>query len=250
MRFGLPFPLCFFIGLFAALFWAWITGYLCVRLAGIYFAIMTVVVTQSTFYIIFQWYGFTGGDDGIQGIFPPWFLSNPRFYYYYTGVIVAAAFFLYYKIISSPFGLSLKCIRENMVRSQFVGVNVHRHRLLAFVIAGFFAGLSGILFAPFTRTVVPQMGNWTSSGHAVFMGILGGAAHLLGPMVGAVVWVFLDAFVAGFTEHWPLIIGLIIFTIVLFMPGGLVGLATSYLRAAKDKRSNQKWVTPESEGFK
>jgi len=250
MRFSVPFPVCFFIGLVSSILWAWITGYICVRLAGIYFAIMTVVVTQSTFYIIFQWYGFTGGDDGIQGIFPPGFLSNPHWYYYYVLAIVAAAFIIYYKIINSPFGLSLKCIRENMVRSQFVGVNVHRHRLRAFIIAGFFAGLSGILFAPFTRTVVPQMGNWTSSGHAVFMGILGGASQLLGPMVGAVVWVFLDAFVAGFTEHWPLIIGLVIFTIVLFMPGGLVGLVTSYLRTAKDKRHSETWVTPESEGFK
>lgn len=237
VRFKLPFPLCLIIGLVAAVLWAWITGFVCVRLAGIYFAIMTVVVTQSTFYILFQWYSFTGGDDGIQGVLPPGFLSDPHAYYYYTLIIVSAGFFVYYKVVNSPFGLSLKCIRENMVRTQFVGINVQRHRLRAFILAGLFAGLAGVLFAPFARSVVPQMANWVSSGNAVFMGILGGAANLLGPLVGAVVWIFLDAFVSGFTEHWPLIIGGIVFTIVLLMPGGLMGILTTYLRPGRARES-------------
>jgi len=224
VRFHLPFPLCLVIGVVAATLWAWITGYICVRLAGIYFAIMTVVVAQSTFYILFQWYGFTGGDDGIQGLLPPPLLMHPRAYYYFTLAVVVAAFLGYARLIGSPFGLSLRCIRENMVRTQFVGIDVPNHRLRVFIFAGFFAGVAGVLYAPFTRTVVPQMANWLSSGNAVFMGILGGPSHLLGPLVGAIVWVFLDAFVSGFTEHWPLIIGSIVFFIVFFMPGGLTGL--------------------------
>lgn len=226
-RLQLPFSLCLLIGLTAATLWAGITGYVCVRLAGIYFAIMTVVVSQSTFYILFQWHGLTGGDDGIQGLLPPPVLTSPRSYYFFTLVIAVAAYLSYYKLISSPFGLSLRCIRENMVRTQFVGIDVQRHKLKAFLIAGFYAGLAGVLFVPFTHTAVPQMANWLSSGNAVFMGILGGPSQFLGPLAGAFVWVFLDAFVSGFTEHWPLIIGFIIFFIVLFMPGGLSGLITS-----------------------
>lgn len=239
-RFALPFPLALFIGVAAGILWAWITGYLCVRLSGIYFAIMTVVVTQTTFYILFQWYSFTGGDDGIQGLHPPAFLSGAQAYYFYTLVIAAAAFLFYGKLIGSAFGLSLRCIRENMIRTQFVGVDVQRQRLKAFIFAGLFAALAGVLFAPFTRTVVPQMANWHSSGNAVFMGILGGASHLLGPLTGAFAWVFLDAFVAGFTEHWPLIIGSIIFVIVFFLPGGLSGLvSTCLLRGSRAGRPDE-----------
>lgn len=239
-RFHLPFPLCFLIGIVAATMWASITGYICVRLAGIYFAIMTVVVAQSTFYIIFQWYGFTGGDDGIQGLLPPSFLASPRAYYYFTLVVVGAAFLGYCRIVTSPFGLSLRCIRENMVRTEFVGIDVQRQRLKAFVFAGFLAGLAGVLYAPFTRTVVPQMANWLSSGNAVFMGILGGASHLFGPLAGALIWVFLDAFVSGFTEHWPLIIGCIVFFIVLFMPGGIAGIITSSVARTKREDLQQR----------
>ena len=235
----LPFALCFIIGVVSAGLWAWITGFLCVRLAGIYFAIMTVVVAQSTFFIIFQWYDFTGGDNGIQGLIPPGFLQLPLAYYYFALAVSAVAYYGYYRLVTSPFGLSLRSIRENTTRATFVGIHVRRHTLKAFVVSGLFAGLSGVLFAPFTRTVVPQMADWLSSGKAVFMGILGGPAHLAGPLVGALVWVFLDAVVSGFTVHWPLIIGILVFVIVFFMPGGLMGLIASYGGASSIGRERE-----------
>lgn len=228
-RLNLSFPLCIAVGVLAATIWALLTGFLCVRLAGIYFAIMTVVVAQSTFYVLFQWYDFTGGDNGIQGLVPPGPLAGTRAYYYFVLVITALAYYAYYRLVRSPFGRSLQCIKENRIRARFVGIDERKHALEAFVISGFLAGLSGVLFGPFTRTVVPQMADWISSGKAVFMGILGGAAHLLGPVVGAMVWVFLDAFVSGYTVHWPLIIGLLVFSIVFFMPGGLTSVISSRL---------------------
>ena len=237
VRFELPFLLCIVIGIVAGTLWSFITGYICVRLSGIYFAIMTVVVSQSTFYVLFQWYGFTGGDDGIQGLFPPGILAHARVYYYLALIVVSAVLLGYWKLLRSPFGLSLRCIRENMLRTQFVGIDVQRHRLKAFVIAGFFASIAGVFYVPLTRTVVPQMANWHSSGNAVFMGILGGPSQFSGPLMGAIVWVFLDAFVTGFTEHWPLIIGSIIFMTVFFMPGGLSGLlSASIIRVARKKK--------------
>lgn len=238
-RLELAFPLCLVIGVVSAALWAWLTGYLCVRLAGIYFAIMTVVVAQSTFYVIFQGYGITGGDNGIQGLIPPAILQHPRAYYYFTLIIVGAAYYAYYRLVQSPFGLSLQSIRENAVRARFVGIDVKRHTLKAFVLSGVFAGISGVLFAPFTRTVVPQMADWMASGKAVFMGILGGAAHLFGPVVGAAVWVFLDAFVSGFSVHWPLIIGLLVFFIVFFMPGGVMGLLALYTGRRAEQEGGQ-----------
>ncbi len=235
-KLGLPFPVCFIIGVMSAGLWALITGFLCLRLAGIYFAIMTVVVAQSTFFILFQWVDFTGGDNGIQGLIPPGPLQSPQAYYFFALAVSAVAYYGYYRLVTSPFGLSLRSIRENMTRASFVGIHVKKHTLKAFVLSGLFAGLSGVLFAPYTRTVVPQMADWLSSGKAVFMGILGGSAHLAGPLVGALVWVFLDALVSGFTVHWPLIIGVLVFTIVFFMPGGLMGLIASFGGASTAER--------------
>jgi branched-chain amino acid transport system permease protein len=224
----LPFFLCILIGIFVAGVWAWIMGYLCVRLSGIYFAIMTVVVSQCTFYILFQWYSVTGGDNGIQGLLPPEFLVNARHYYLFILLVVALASAVFYIIVNSPFGLSLKCIRENIVRSTFVGIKTRNHMHKAFVLSGLLAGLAGILFCIHIRSVVPQIANWQSSGNAVFMGILGGASSTLGPFLGALIWVLLDAFVSGYTERWPLVIGLILFAITFFAPGGLMGMISSY----------------------
>lgn len=224
----MPFFLCILIGIFMACVWSWIMGYLCVRLSGIYFAIMTVVVAQCTFYILFQWYSVTGGDNGIQGLLPPEFLLNARHYYLFVLFVVSFTSIVFYTIVNSPFGLSLKCIRENTVRSTFIGIKTRNHMHKAFIISGLLAGLAGILFCIHTRHVVPQMANWQNSGNAVFMGILGGASSVLGPFLGALIWVLLDAFISGYTERWPLVIGFILFSITFFAPGGLMGIIKYY----------------------
>jgi branched-chain amino acid transport system permease protein len=223
-KFGLSYWGGALIGLAVAAIWAWLMGFLCIRLLGIYFGIMTTVVSQVTFYIIFQWYSFTGGDNGIQGIYAPGFLREPKFYYFFCLALAAGAFGLYRIILNSPFGLSLRCIRENIVRASSVGINVKNHIHIAFVIAGLYAGLAGILYAVFNASIAPQMADWTQSGQAAFMGVLGGASTLLGPLLGAIIWILLHTFVAGFTEYWPLVIGIIVFSIMFFMPGGVMGL--------------------------
>jgi branched-chain amino acid transport system permease protein len=219
-----PFFVCLLVGVLLGGLLAFVTGFLVVRLAGIYFAIMTVVVSQATFFIFFNWYDFTGGDNGIQGIFPPGILKDPYAYYYFSWCIVALALVLYYRILSSPFGNSLRSIRENMERATFIGIKVRLHMHIAFVIAGVYAALGGVLFVPFKRSVVPQLCDWVSSGNAVFMGILGGVYSIGGPIIGALAWVFLDAFVTGYTEYWPVIMGSIILLVVLYLPSGLAGL--------------------------
>jgi branched-chain amino acid transport system permease protein len=204
--------------------WALITGYLCIRVAGIYFGIMTAVVSQSTFYIIFNWYSFTGGDNGIQGVLPPLILQGALEYYYFSLAVAIAAVVGYCVILTSPFGNSLRCIRDNMERTVFIGINIRRHMHIAFVVAGLYAATAGVLLAFFKRSVVPQMCDWITSGEAVFMGVLGGVYSLGGPMLGAIVWTFLDAFVTGFTEYWPMIIGFTLLLTILYMPGGIFGL--------------------------
>jgi branched-chain amino acid transport system permease protein len=232
---SIPLPICLAASMIAAGICALIFGYFCVRLTGIYFAILTLAFGQLMYYIIFQWYSFTGGDDGLQGVVPPDFLFGANSYYYFTMVIVTAALIAMWFISRSPFGYTMRAIRENADRTRFLGINVRRYMLINFVVAAMFAGLAGGLLGPFNRSVAPDLCNWHQSGVPVFMTVIGGPLGFLGPMIGSVIFTFLMAFVTGFTEYWPLTIGLIIIFVVLFMPGGVLGLVEERLEVFRSK---------------
>ncbi|MGD9921641.1 MAG: branched-chain amino acid ABC transporter permease, partial [Pseudorhodoplanes sp.] len=200
---------------------ALVVGYFCVRLTGIYFAILTLAFGELAYYIVFSWYSFTKGDDGVQGLLPPRFFQDPVNYYYFTMLVVGAALVLMWRIVQSPFGYSLRNIRDNQRRTAFLGINVRAHMLVNFVTAGAFAGVAGALWAPFQRSVAPGLLGWQESGIAVFMALIGGTKYFIGPIVGSIVYTFLHAWVTTFTVYWPLTIGIVILLIVLFAPGGV-----------------------------
>ena len=222
---SVPLPVCLAASMLTAGVLALFIGYFCVRLTGIYFAILTMAFGQLLYYIIFQWYSFTGGDDGLQGILPPAFLQGVTAYYYFTLVIVAAALAVMWFISESPFGYTMRAIRENAERTRFIGTHVRRYMLINFVVAAMFAGLAGGLLGPFNRSIAPDLCNWHQSGVPVFMTVIGGPLGFFGPLIGSVIYTFLFAFVTGFTEYWPLTIGLVIMMVVLFVPGGVLGFA-------------------------
>jgi len=222
---SVPLPVCLAASMITAGLLALVIGYFCVRLTGIYFAILTMAFGQLLYYIIFQWYSFTGGDDGLQGIVPPEWLGSATSYYYFTLFIVIAGLIVMWFISESPFGYTMRSIRENAERTRFVGINVRKYMLINFALAGMFAGLAGGLLGPFNRSIAPDLCNWHQSGIPVFMTVIGGPMGFFGPMVGSLIYTFLFAFVTGFTEYWPLTIGLVIIFVVLYMPGGVLGLA-------------------------
>jgi len=228
---SVPLPFCLLISMVTAGVFALVIGYFCVRLTGIYFAILTMAFGQLLYYIIFQWYSFTGGDDGLQGIVPPDWLINVKVYYYFTLFIVIAGLIIMWRISESPFGYTMRSIRENAERTRFIGIHVRKYMLINFVIAGMFAGLAGGLLGPFNRSIAPDLCNWHQSGIPVFMTVIGGPLGFFGPIIGSVIYTFLFAFVTGFTEYWPLTIGLIIIAVVLFVPGGVLGLAQTKFKA-------------------
>ena len=237
---SIPLPICLVASMIAAGICALIFGYFCVRLTGIYFAILTLAFGQLMYYIIFQWYSFTGGDDGLQGIVPPDLLFEATNYYYFTLLIVTAALITMWYISKSPFGYTMRAIRENADRTRFLGINVRRYMLINFIIAAMFAGLAGGLLGPFNRSVAPDLCNWHQSGIPVFMTVIGGPLGFLGPMIGSVIYTFLMAFVTGFTEYWPLTIGLVIIFVVLFMPGGVLGLMEARVAVFRSKAQTEK----------
>jgi len=217
---------------------ALIVGFFCVRLTGIYFAMLSLAFGELLFYIVFSWYSFTKGDDGIQGLLPPLYFQDAVHFYYLTLAIVTLALLVMWRITESPFGYIMRTLRDNQRRAAFLGINVRLHMLINFVIAGSFAGIAGALWGPFSRSVNPGLLGWGESGIAVFMTLIGGGGAFIGPMLGSVIYTLLQAVVKMYTVYWPLTIGTIILLIVLFLPGGVLGLIEKRIKARRSRDSS------------
>ena len=202
---------------------SFIIGLICVRLSKLYFGMLQISLGSLVWAIVYRWYGFTGGDDGIHGIPMPELVGSPLGAYYFTLIVGGLSLLVMHRILNSPFGSTLQGIRDNAVRSQAVGVNVRRHQLAAIVIAGFFGGVAGVLFVVVDNSVFPDMMFWTLSLEITIMALLGGWLTFLGPMLGAAVIVCLRTFVSGFTDYWTLILGILLVLVILFLPEGLLG---------------------------
>jgi len=213
-----------------------IVGYFCIRLTGIYFAMLSLAFGELLFYIVFSWYSFTKGDDGIQGLLPPPRFQNITYYYYFSLAVVAVAMAVLWRITNSPFGYTLRMLRENKNRAAFLGINVRTCMLVNFVIAGAFAGLAGALWGPFQRSVSPVLLGSMNSGTAVFMTLIGGARYFCGPILGSIIYTALNGYITLYTVYWPLTIGLIILLVVLFLPGGVLSVVDKWLRTARTRR--------------
>ena len=209
-------------------------GLLCVRYVKIYFGMLTLAFGMLFYSFLYKFYSLTGGDEGIRVLRPTVlgqavasldkvaFLTGP-FYYWALALLVLAAL-LMRRIVRSPFGLSLRAIRENADKAAFVGVRVRRYRFYAFVIAAVFGAVGGTLLAVPTGLADPLLAYWTHSGNLVFMLLLGGFQHFLGPIVGAVVFIFLQDLVMSLTAYWRFVFGALLAIVVIFFPGGLLGL--------------------------
>ncbi len=202
-----------------------IIGFFCVRLRGIYFSILTLAFGQLLFFVIYKWHDFTGGDDGIQGVFPPDFLKSPISYYFFILIVFIFSTFILWRIVHSPFGYTLKSMRENSERTEFLGIHIARYQLIAFVIAAAYAGLAGALWAPFYRSMAPSSLFWIKSGEPVMAAILGGPSLFFGPILGMFIMTFFHAWVLGFTVFWPVVMGALILIIIFLLPGGILGFA-------------------------
>ena len=216
-----------------------IVGFFCVRLRGIYFAILTLAFGELIFFIVFKWHNFTGGDDGIQGIFPPEFLKSPIAYYYFILIVFLLSAYVLWRIIHSPFGQTIISMRENSERTEFLGINIARYQLIAFVIAAAFAGLAGAIWVPFYRSVAPSYLTWIKSGEPVMAAILGGPSLFFGPILGMFIMTFFHAWVLGFTVYWPVVMGALILVVIFFLPGGILGFIQEKVNQRKEIRNRE-----------
>jgi len=209
-------------------------GAVCVRYTRIFFAVLTLALSQVLWSLALKFYWVTGGTDGLRVPTPSLlgglisgtgdkvlFLSRP--YYYFVLVVFLACVAILWVIVHSPFGQALQAIRDNETRAEFVGIRVRGYRWLAFLISGVFTGLAGGLWAPLNGLVTPDIIYWPFSGRIVFLTVLGGFRTFTGPIVGAVVFNYLETYAVGTTVYWQFVLGSVLVVLVMTMPSGIVG---------------------------
>jgi branched-chain amino acid transport system permease protein len=207
---SLPFWVGFCAGPLLAAATGLVIGLFCVRLNKLYFGMLQISLGSLIWIVALRWYGLTAGDDGIHGIPMPETLSGTTHVYYFLLLVVAVCLLLMYLIYKSPFGVTLRAIRDNPQRCEAVGINVRRHQLLAIVIATFFAGAAGVLFVVLEGSIFPDMLFWVLSLEVFIMCLLGGWFTFFGPVVGAAIVVFLRSSFATILDGIALLIQLIL----------------------------------------
>jgi branched-chain amino acid transport system permease protein len=224
--FWVNFPLAIIMaGAMAAVF-----GLLALRTQAGYFFMITLALTEILWGIAFRWRAFTRGDDGIPNIlrpdlaFIPWSLWDEKTYFYFVLFFFVIAFILMYIIVNSPFGRIVMGVRENELRMRALGFNTWVYKYICFIIAGLFAGLSGVLSVYLNGFVSPAALSVTLSAEALLPVLLGGAGTLLGPAVGAGMVVFLENVISSYTERRLLFLGVMYLVVVMFTPRGILGL--------------------------
>jgi branched-chain amino acid transport system permease protein len=207
----------------AAALGAALFGFFIVRLSGIYLAMLTLAAAQILYAVAFQWVEVTGGDNGLVGIWPSPWASSRVAWYYVTLAFVAAAVLALRHVIHAPFGYTLRAARDSELRADAVGIDVRRHRWLAFILAGAVAGLAGGLYVFLKGSIDPSALGIPVSVDALTMVLLGGIQTVMGPLVGAAVLHSLKDQIMPLTELWRMMLGLSIIAMVLLFPNGLVG---------------------------
>jgi len=209
-------------GLVAAVF-----GLVAIRATGTYFLMITLALGMVVWGLAFRWVSMTKGDNGIAGVPRPelgaWTFAAPLPFFYLALAGAALAWAALGVVARSPFGLSLKGIRESETRMRALGYNVWLHKYLAFVIAGAFAGFAGVFWAYYNGFVSPVDVQLVTSVETLLMVALGGPGTLAGPALGAAVIVFLKNFVSVYTKRWLLILGAVYIGVILFAPRGVLG---------------------------
>lgn len=213
------------LGAVGAAFVSFFIGLLTLRLTGIYFTMLTLAFAQLVWGLTFKLYNFTGGDDGIQAISKPALLTGGvTKYYLFSFLVVTVCIHVLWRIRMSPFGSVLNSIRQNPQRITFLGLNVYKNQLKAYIVSAFFAGVAGGLYAGLDGSIHPDMLHWPTSGNAILMATIGGMGTFFGPVVGAGILTGLEEIVGKYTEYWSFYIGIVVLFVVLLFPNGVLGI--------------------------
>ncbi len=229
---GAPMAVAFALAPVGAFVAALLFGWFCVRLAGVYLAMLTLAFAQIVWSIVFQWDAVTGGSNGLVGIWPPEILAERKHFYLFTLAVVTLGLALLARIARSPFGFALRGVRDSPLRAGALGIDVRATQWRGFVIAGTFAGLAGGVYAFSKGSLSPEVLAIPRSVDALVMVLLGGLNALFGPLVGAAAFTWLADVLPRLTEYWRALLGALIVALVLVFPGGIGGLVARLTRRA------------------
>ncbi|BBO05140.1 MULTISPECIES: branched-chain amino acid ABC transporter permease [Bradyrhizobium] len=238
-KLGVPIPVAFVATLAITALIAAVIGAICVRLKEIYFAFVTLAFQMLIHSTILSWASFTGGDQGLRGGIPrPVFLgidlSNHVHLYIASCALLILGLLAMRQIAQSPFGYTLRMIRDNAARASFLGIDVWRAKLTVFVLAALFAAMGGMVMALFVSGAYPEFAYWTISGEGIFINMLGGVSTFLGPMVGTVLLLLLNDTVTRFTEYHGIVLGVVILFFALGLRKGLLDFVAEWFSQRRD----------------
>jgi len=226
--FGYDFWLVVVIGVVLAAALAAVFGLLAIRATGVYFLMITLALGQCVWGLAYRWNSLTGGDNGINVRGRPQFLgldlANEITFFYVVFGFFVASLLLMYVLVRSPFGRSLAGIRERELRMQILGYNTWLHKYIAFIIAGGFGGLSGVLWAHTAGIVSPENVIITTSVDAILMAVLGGAGTLVGGVIGTTIVIGLREYLSTLVPWWQYVLGAVYVLTILYLPSGLMGI--------------------------
>ena len=208
---------------------ALIVGWFCVRLSGVYLAMLTLAFAQIVWAGVYQWDDFTGGSNGMTGVWPAPWLTEKNAYYFLTLALVLASLWVLRRVLFSPFGYAMRAGRDSPLRADAIGLNVKSNQWVAFIVAGAFAGVAGALFAFSKGSISPESLSVSRSVDGLVMVLLGGIQTLTGPVVGAVSYTWLHDVMARSTDYWRALLGAVILVLVLLFPQGIAGFARQLL---------------------
>lgn len=244
-RFGCPMAVCLALGPLLSLVGAVVIGWFCVRLTGVYFAMLTLAFAQIVWSVAFQWVSVTGGDNGILGVWPAPWASRPAPLFLLTLAVTTLGLAALRTLVFSPFGYALRATRDSTLRADAIGIRAKNVQWVAFLIAGTFAGVAGSLFAFVKGSVFPDNLGIPLSLDALTMVLLGGIDTVSGGIVGAFVYKSAFIWLISKTDYSKLVLGAFIVALVLIFPEGIVGSLQRWFRRIRHHR-NTKAIGPEA----
>jgi branched-chain amino acid transport system permease protein len=234
-RYKMGFLVCFLSGIALTAAISSIFGLLVAHATGVYFLIITLALGMTLWGLAFRWVSMTGGDNGISGIARPDIglplsMKDPLSFYYVVLAFFLISLILMTILVRSPFGHSLKGVRESESRMRVLGYHTWLHKYLSYICSAAFGGFAGVLWAYFNGFTSPYDMDLTASIEIILMVILGGPGTLIGPALGAGIIVFLKNFISAYTQRWLLILGTIYILTILYAPQGLMNLIKDFLK--------------------
>lgn len=233
------------LGVIAATLVATVFAAFAVRVSGVYFLLLTLALGMIVWGVCLRWTSVTGGENGIRGVGRPDLIASPTVFYYATLAVVLLMTFLMWRFVRSPFGLTLRGIRDSESRMRSLGYGTSVHMFVAFIVTGFFAGVAGALYALFNNFVSPSTVQLSQSVEGLLMAIIGGVGTLFGSFIGAAAIILLENVVSAYTARWQMVLGFTFIGTMIFAPEGILG-ALRWLISRKRWRRSSDIVTNDS----